>query len=127
VPTVNDAGIEFDKQEQLERIQSDLIPGERLFFVFDCKGAGTGYVGVTDRRLVFQDKTFMHKHSSIVTVPFSKITAVAAEDSGHVFKTSKLAIVAGAQTYEFEFRSDEKAHKAYRLILEQTLQGELAG
>lgn len=120
-------GVEFDKQNQLERIQDDLVRGERLFFVYDLKGTGSGYLGVTDRRLVFQDRTLMHKHESIVTVPFSKITAVAAEDAGHILKTSKLVVYVNTQSYEFEFRSTEKAHKAYRLILEQTLQGEIAG
>jgi len=108
-------------------LQADLIPGEKLFFVYDLKGSGSGYLGVTDRRLVFQDRTLMHKHESIVTIPFSKITAVAAEDEGHILKTSKLAVYVGEKEYEYEFRSSEKAHKAYRTILEQTLQGELPG
>lgn len=120
--------VDFDKKEQFERVQADLIPGEQLFGVYDCKGSGTGFVGITDRRLVFQDRTLIHKHVSIVSVPFSRITAVAAEDTGNlIFKASKLSVFVGTQPYEFEFRTADKAYKAYKLILEQTLQGEIPG
>lgn len=120
--------VDFDKMEQLEKTQADLIPGEILYAVYDMKGGGTGFLGITDRRLIIQDHAFLRKSKSMVTIPFSKVSAVAAEDSGKiVFGSSKLTICAGSQTYDFEFRSNEKAHRAYRLILQQTLQGELPG
>lgn len=119
--------VDFDKNEQLEKTQADLIPGEILYAVYDMKGGGTGFVGITDRRLIVQDHAFLRKTKSMVSIPFSKVSAIAAEDSGKiVFGTSKLTICAGNQTYDFEFRSNEKAHRAYRLILQQTLQGEIA-
>lgn len=39
----------FDRQDQLQRVQAYVIPGETLAAVFDCKGAGTGFVGFTDQ------------------------------------------------------------------------------
>ncbi len=46
----------FDRQDQLQRIQAYVIPGETLIAVFDCKGSGTGFVGFTDQRLIFYDQ-----------------------------------------------------------------------
>ena len=39
----------FDKQDQLDKIWDWVIPGETLYAIYDCKGAGTGFVGITDR------------------------------------------------------------------------------
>lgn len=120
--------VDFDKPDQLQKTQADLLPGEELFAVYDMKGGGTGFLGITDRRLIIQDHAFLRKSKSMVSIPFSRVTVIAAEDSGKiVFGASTLNICAGTQTYEFQFRSNEKAHRAYRLILQQTLQGELAG
>jgi hypothetical protein len=49
----------FDKQEQYDRIQDGLMPGESIVAVYDCIGAGTGFVGLTDRRVILQDNSFM--------------------------------------------------------------------
>jgi len=38
-----------------------MVPGEALYAVYDCKGAGTGFIGITDRRIIFYDKRFMRK------------------------------------------------------------------
>jgi hypothetical protein len=125
------ADIDFDKKDQLERIQALAVAGEILYGVFDMKGGGTGFMGVTDRRIVFMDESFFRKSKALVTVPFTKITAVGVEDSGRSLNpflaTSKLFVVAGSREWEFEFRSNEKAHKAYRLIMSNLLQNEMQG
>lgn len=92
------------------------------------KGGGTGFVGIIDLRIVFMDKAFMRKKKALVSVPFTRMSAVASEDSGSLlFGTSKLIIVAGARDWEFEFRSNDKAHTAYNLILANLLQTEAHG
>jgi hypothetical protein len=45
----------FDKRDQLERIEASLLPGEEIEAVFDLKGGGTGFLGITSRRVIFQD------------------------------------------------------------------------
>lgn len=121
--------VEFDDRKQLERIQAMIVPGETLYAVFDLKGAGTGYLGISDLRLIFMDKAFLRKQKSLVTLPFSKVTVIASEDTGGVlgFGSSKLTIMAGSQEWEFEFRSNDKAHRAYSLILWNILQHEKRG
>jgi hypothetical protein len=47
----------FDNKGQHDRIVAYLIKGENLFAVYDCKGSGTGFVGITDQRVIFYDPT----------------------------------------------------------------------
>ncbi len=125
------ANVIFDKQDQLERIQALVVPGEVLYAVYDMKGGGTGFVGITDRRLLFMDESFVRKSKVLVSLPFSKLTAIGVEDSGRTLNpflaTSKLFVVAGSKEWEFEFRSNDKARHAYMLIMQNLLQVEAAG
>lgn len=122
------ADIEHDNKGQLDRIQGMVLEGEKLYAVFDLKGGGTGFVGITDLRLIFMDQGFIRKKKSLVSLPYSQITVVASEDSGGIlFSTSNLVVVAGAREFEFEFRSSDKAHRAYELIMRNLLQGEKRG
>lgn len=117
-------GLIFDKQDQLEKIQSWVLPGETLYAVYDCKGAGTGFIGITDKRIIFYDKQFMRKVKAMVTVPYGQIAAISSEDKSGVltgrgfFSSSKIGIhTTGNAYYEFEFRGADKAHEAYSFIV----------
>ena len=123
--------IDFDKKEQMEKISSLVIPGEQLLAVYDMKGGGTGFIGITDLRLIFLDESFIRKTHALVTVPFTKLTAIAVEDTGRTLNpfgaTSRLLITAGSREWECEFRSNDKANRAYRLIMSNLLQTEKRG
>ena len=111
-----------DKKEQLQKVEQYLVPGESVLAVLDMKGGGTGFLGITDRRIIFFDKAFMQRRKAMVSIPFSKITSVASEDEEGIFTrgffgSSVLIIRASSDTYEFEFRGAEKAHLAYQLIV----------
>lgn len=116
----------YDKKEQLDQIVPWLIPNERLYVVFDCKGAGTGFVAVTNKRLMFYDKAFMRKRKALTSVPFNKITAVSSVDEGRGLfgATSELVVKTGSEEFEFEFRGGDKAQKAHILIMTELLQNE---
>ena len=112
-----------DKQEQLEKIEDFCLPEETIRAVFDLKGGGTGFLGITDKRVIFYDKAFMHKRKAMVTIPYGKVHAISSEDNTGMlikrgfFASSKLGIHAGANAFEFEFRGGDKAHQAYRIIM----------
>jgi hypothetical protein len=112
-----------DKKEQLEKIEAALLPGEEVLGVFDMKGGGTGFLGVTSKRIIVYDKAFMRKMKAVVSIPYSRIHSVAAEDESGVltgrgfFSSSKVVITAGSESYEFEFRGADKAHHAHNMIL----------
>ena len=110
--------IDFDNPSQLQRIQAGLIPGETLYAVYDMKGGGTGFIGITDRRLIVQDEGRIRKRRSLITIPYSRITMLASADEGGIVRrTSELTVWAGGQEFDFEFRSSDKAERAYTFIV----------
>ncbi len=121
------AEVYHDKKEQLQKIQAALLPGESVEAVLDMKGGGTGFVGLTSRRVIIYDKAFMRKMRALVSIPYSKITSIAAEDesgllTGRGFmSSSNLVLKAGTEEFEFEFRGADKAHHAHNLILSHIL------
>ena len=48
----------YDKKDQRRRVMNHIVPGETLYAVYDMKGGGTGFVGITDLRLIFMDESF---------------------------------------------------------------------
>jgi len=111
----------FDNKSQLDRIKAYLIPGENLFAVFDCKGGGSGFVGITDRRVIFYDQGILFKKKSMVSIPYNQVVGVASGDEGVIFQTSEIILITGAGKFSFEFRGGDKAHKAYAYIMGQIL------
>lgn len=116
----------YDKKDQYDQIVPWILPGEDLYAVFDCKGAGTGFVAITNKRLMFYDRAFMRKRKALTSVPFNKITSVSSVDEGRgLFRaTSELVIMTGSHEFEFEFRGGEKAQHAYQLIMRELLENE---
>jgi hypothetical protein len=111
--------VDYDNKSQLERIQGGLIPGETLYAVYDMKGGGTGFIGITDRRLIIQDEGKVRKRRSLISLPYSRITMISSADEGGMLrKTSELTVFAGSQEFEFEFRSGDKAERAYTFIVQ---------
>jgi hypothetical protein len=117
----------YDRQEQLQKVAEACLPGETIEAVFDMKGGGTGFVGITTRRVIVYDKEFLRKNKAVVSIPYSRITTIAAEDDSGLFTgrgffgSSKVTITFSGGSYEFEFRGADKAHMAHNLILSHML------
>src|SRR3990172_5318314 len=116
----------YDREDQYKQVAPMILPDETLFAVFDCKGAGTGFIGITNKRLLFYDKAFLRKRKALVSIPYRMVNAVASVDQGRgVFgTTSELVVKSGNEEYEFEFRGGDKAQQAYELIMREMLQSE---
>lgn len=110
-----------DNKSQLDRVTAYLIPGEDLKAVYDCKGAGTGFVGITDRRVIFYDQGVLSKKKSMVSIPYHQVIAVSSADEGIIFQTSEIVLITAAGKFSFEFRGADKAHWVYRYVLNQVL------
>jgi hypothetical protein len=118
-----------DKKDQLEKIEGICLPDETIRAVFDTKGAGTGFIGITDKRIIFYDKAFLKSKKAMVSVPFSRIVSVASEDNKGFFikkgfLVSDLLTInpMGMEPKVFEFRGGEKAHQAHNIIMEYLLE-----
>jgi Bacterial PH domain len=115
----------FDRQEQLQKIEALLLEGEQIYAVYDMKGGGTGFIGITSKRVIVYDKTYLTTKQALVSIPYSRIVTVAAEDqpgllTGHrgFFSTSALTLtMQGDKQYHFDFRGADKALHAHNLIL----------
>lgn len=96
---------------------------ESVIAVYDAIGAGTGFIGLTDRRVIIQDKSFVGKKVAITSIPYHRITSVSMVSNkswgGNFFSSGSIAIHVGAQTYEVEFRGDEKSGHVHNVVLER--------
>ena len=117
-------GIIVDKKEQLEKIESVCLPHETIQAVFDLKGAGTGFLGITDKRVIYYDKEYLKKKKALVSIPYDRITSVASEDSkgflikkGFFISDTLTISPTGLEPKTFEFRGGDKAHQAHDIIM----------
>ncbi|MGH3344651.1 MAG: PH domain-containing protein [Carbonactinosporaceae bacterium] len=111
----------YDKREQWDQIASGLLEGETIIAVYDAVGAGTGFIGLTNRRVIVQDRSFAGKQVALTSIPYSRVSAVAVLSNkswaGNFFSTSAIAVKATGATYEVEFRGNDKAHHVHNVIL----------
>jgi hypothetical protein len=111
----------FDKQEQLDKVQAGLLPGEQVAAVFDCTGAGTGFVGVTNKRIVLQDNSFVGKKTAVTSIPYRTVQSVSFVSDksmfGKFYSSSTIAITAGGTVREATFRGEDKARYVHDAIL----------
>jgi hypothetical protein len=113
----------YDNKGQLEQIQSGLLEGEQIIAVYDAIGTGTGFIGLTNRRIIIQDQSYVGKRFAITSIPYSKVSSVSVVSNkswaGQFFSSGTIAIAVGTTSYEVEFRGSEKAHHVHNLILGQ--------
>jgi hypothetical protein len=117
-----------DKKDQLEKVEGICLPDEIIRAVFDLKGRGTGFLGITDKRIIYYDKEFMKKKKAIVSIPHYQIASVASEDNSGLFVRKGFFVgdtltinPVGMEPATFEFRGGEKAHAAHNIIMEYML------
>ncbi|GAA1521238.1 hypothetical protein GCM10009827_041360 [Dactylosporangium maewongense] len=113
--------VKYDRREQFEQIQSGLLPGETIIAVYDAVGIGTGFIGLTDRRVILQDRSFVGKRLALTSIPYQKVTAVSIVSNkswaGNFFSSGNIAVHVGAHTYEIEVRGVEKTQHIHNVIL----------
>ena len=111
----------YDRREQFEQVRSGLLEGEGIYAVYDAIGAGTGFIAVTDRRVILQDKSFAGRKIALTSIPYNRITSVSVLSdkswTGSFFSTSSIAVGTSHATHQVEFRGADKAHHAHNLIL----------
>jgi hypothetical protein len=114
----------YDSRGQLRQIESGLLDGEQIIAVYDAVGAGTGFLGLTTRRVIIQDKSFAGKRVAITSIPYSRISSVSVVSNkswaGQYFSGGIIAITVGSHVYEVEFRGADKTHHVHNVILHYT-------
>lgn len=112
----------YDREDQAQRLIDMLIPGETLYGVYDCKGRGSGFVGITDLRILARDDGFKGRDKQTVSIPYNRSHAVGIEaDKGAFRTTTTLSISAGDDEWTFEFKGADKLRKAYDRLMKHLL------
>jgi hypothetical protein len=119
--TTPERQVPFDQQGQLDKVVAGLMPDEQVIAVYDAIGAGTGFIGLTDKRVVIQDNSYVGKKIALMSVPYSRINSVSflsnKSFAGKFFSTSTISIATSSGTHEVEFRGDHKAKHVHDIIL----------
>ena len=114
--------VDFDKQDQLELIQAQLVPQEALHAVYDCYDVATGFVGITDKRLILYVPRFLAvRAKALVSVPYHHISSVGCVEPGLMAPAKILIHTTAGEQHEMSFRPEEKGRKAYTLIMTHVL------
>jgi hypothetical protein len=116
----NYVSVDHENKDLVNKIRRSLIAGESLYAVFDFEE--DSFVAVTDLRLLFPAA------SETISLPYSQITAVGAEQSDSSLAGGRrLRILAGKHTWSFELNEPQKLEEAYMLIMRNVLQNEASG
>jgi hypothetical protein len=113
--------VRYDRREQYDQIVSGLLPGESVIAVYDAVGVGTGFVGLTDMRVILQDRSFAGKRVAITSIPYGRVSAVSVVSNkswaGQFFSSGTIAVQVGTHTYEVELRGVDKTRHVHNVIL----------
>ncbi len=116
-----DDGPYYDKKEQLQTVQASLLPDEQVFAVYDGKDIGTGFIGLTDKRVILQDNSFAGGKVAVTSIPYGRILSVSYLSNASVFGrfTEEATIVIGVSgaRYEVVLRGSDKAKHTHDVIL----------
>lgn len=119
--------IQYDLEDQLEAVRSGLLEGEELYAVYDGKGAGTGFVGLTSLRVVLQDESYVGGKVALTSVPYRHVHAVSLVANrsflGGYVEAATVAISVPGHTYEVELRGHDKARHVHDVVLHFSARG----
>jgi hypothetical protein len=111
----------FDKRDQLDTVAAGLLDGERIVAVYDAVGGSTGFLGLTDLRVVLQDTSVSGRRTAVTSIPYSRISAVSLVADRDVLGRSAgagaITLTVGAQTWEVGLRGDDRARHAHDVVL----------
>lgn len=117
----------FDFAQQRDAVAAGLLPGERLVAVLDAVGTGTGFLGLTDARVLLQDRALVGGRSTLVSIPYGAIISVgfvADSDLGiEALSSSTIAITVSGAVHQVAFRGADKARYAHDTVLWHVLNG----
>ncbi len=115
------ADIQHDIRDQLDTVQQGLLDGEEVYAVYDGKGTGTGFIGLTSLRVVLQDESYVGGQVALTSIPYSHVHAVSLVSNksflGGFVEASTVAITISGHVYEVELRGHDKARHVHDVIL----------
>lgn len=115
------AEIQYDVESQLRAVEQGLLDGEQLIAVYDGKGTGTGFIGLTDVRIVLQDESYVGGRVALTSIPYAAVHSVSLVSNksflGNWVEASTISIATSGHDYEIELRGHDKARHVHDVIL----------
>lgn len=106
--------IEKAKAKNLEEVSKFLLDSESVESVILLS---IDFLVVTNKRLVFVDKSWNTTKKSIISIPYSKITHISVQQGGGLFSLSKeFEIYIGKESYEFKLMNQAEIIDLYKMI-----------
>jgi hypothetical protein len=119
--------VQFDLEDQLAAVRAGLLPGEQVVAVYDAKDAGTGFIGLTDLRIVLQDESYVGGRIALTSIPYGGVHAVSLVSNksflGGYVEASTVSIAISGHTYEVELRGHDKARHVHDVVLHYVARG----
>jgi hypothetical protein len=113
--------VSYDKKEQKDRILEYIIRGETLYAVFACKGKDVEFVGITDQRVIFYERSLVPRRRVMVSIPYDHVLGIAAVDEGAFLQSGELVLLTHSGNFAFEFMRPDRVHWTYHFIINQIL------
>jgi len=109
---------EATKKDPLEayrnEIQEFLLEDEKIEELYSLL---LDYVCITNKRLIFVDKSIMDQEVEIVTLPFSKIETISVVKNSKMFAlTDKIKIMTKNKDYELKFIKNTNVKEFYNSL-----------
>lgn len=104
---------EESAKAELEKL---LLDNENITFFSLAK---EDYCALTNRRLLFVDKSFSSSKKATTGVPFTKISSVSIKKGGAFSITKEIIITVGSKDIEIEMYDETKSVELFKLISER--------
>jgi hypothetical protein len=106
------------KESQLlqykEEIQPVLLPDEEIISIY---GLFVDFAAITNKRLLFMDKSVTSKNKSLITIPFSKISSVSLVNVKNLMvSVYEIEISTGHRQFDLKFANKDLLTEFYKTI-----------
>lgn len=108
--------IEEQKEIIKKELETFLIKDENIEIVFILT---VDFVCLTNKRLIFVDKTILSKKSAIITIPYNKITSIAIQKGGAFSITDIIEINVSSESHDLKLYKGEDVINLYNSLADK--------
>ena len=113
------SGTKIDNPE--EYVKEFLFEGETVKCTYKLV---RDFVSLTNKRIIFVDKSLMSRETIIRSIPYSKINSISVERNKKLFSFSnKVEIIGKGKDYELKISKSENVLEFYNTLAESICKG----
>jgi hypothetical protein len=97
----------------MNQVAEFLFEGEEVLQTY---GLLLDFVALTNKRILFVDKTAMSRRTAVISIPYSKVEAISIEKGKLWSLSNRVEIQTKGRTYELEFLKGADVMGFYRTL-----------